>query len=117
MVAKSPDFKFDSKYRYLAGRTFDCSLMDGRELREFLKSWGGHDLTFEEQFYAKIDLNQLLGREADLSLVHIKSKGYATPYVLIDRICPPGQLVPVASEQNCFISHEFLPRLERIEFN
>jgi hypothetical protein len=116
-AALSAEFIFNPGIRYLAGRSFDRSLVEGSELREFLQSWKGHDITLQERLGGRLDLDQLIGQEADLSLTHIKNAGYATASVLISQICPPEQLMPLVSKQACRISQEFLRQLSKIALN
>ena len=73
----------------MAGRTFNFDLSRRSELRCFVESWLGAD------FFSRnttIDFEQLIGRAADLTLIHRHNDGYDRPYVFIEAIHPAGTL-------------------------
>jgi hypothetical protein len=96
--AQSSNFILDPEIRYMAGRTFDYSLEDGGELLECLQSWLGRDLTAMEHIAGESFLHHFIGRQAVLSLTHIKTRGYAKPFVLIDRIRSPELMASIVPE-------------------
>jgi hypothetical protein len=75
----------------MAGRNFPFSLRGGNELRRFLENWLGTRF-FEANAGKKLDLESLVGREADLVLVHFQQVGYDRPMVYIQEAFPPGAL-------------------------
>ena len=73
----------------MAGRTFNFDLSRRSELRCFVESWLGAD------FFSRnttVDFEQLVGFNADLSLIHRHNDGYDRPYVFIEAIHPAGTL-------------------------
>ena len=73
----------------MAGRTFNFDLSRRSELRCFVESWLGAD------FFSRnttVDFEQLIGRAADLTLIHRHNDGYDRPYVFIEAIHPAGSL-------------------------
>ena len=74
----------------MAGRTFPFDLRRQSELRGVLEAWRGAQLFASAA--AKYDFEQLVGRDADLVLVHIHHDDHPRPYVLIESIHPPGTL-------------------------
>lgn len=73
----------------MAGRTFNFDLSRRSELRCFIESWLGADLFNRNN---KIDFEQLVGRSADITLIHRHNDGYERPYVFIESIHPAGSL-------------------------
>ena len=73
----------------MAGRTFNFELSRRSELRSFVESWLGAD------FFSRnttVDFEQLVGRSADLNLIHRHNDGYDRPYVFIEEIHQAGTL-------------------------
>jgi hypothetical protein len=73
----------------MAGRTFNFDLSRRSELRCFVESWLGAD------FFSRnttVDFEQLVGRSADITLIHRHNDGYDRPYVFIEAIYPAGTL-------------------------
>ena len=73
----------------MAGRTFNFDLSRRSELRCFVESWLGAD------FFSRnttVDFEQLVGRSADITLIHRHNDGYDRPYVFIEAIHPAGSL-------------------------
>ena len=78
----------------LVARTFSSELHPGTELYGFLYSWLGEDLIGLVDEEGEIDLDLLIGEQADLSIVHGKKTAeYSYPVVLINGIYPPGRLI------------------------
>ena len=73
----------------MAGRTFNFDLGRRSELRCFVESWLGAD-HFSRN--STVDFEQLIGRAADLTLIHRHNDGYDRPYVFIEAIHPAGTL-------------------------
>jgi hypothetical protein len=73
----------------MAGRTFNFDLKRGSELRCFVESWLGADFFSHN---TTVDFEQLVGFNADLSLIHRHNDGYDRPYVFIEAIHPAGTL-------------------------
>ena len=74
-----------------AGRNFPADLNAGSELREFLEHWLGRTF-FEDNAGRRIEMESLIGREADLILTHYHNDGYKNPWVFIENAFPPGSL-------------------------
>jgi hypothetical protein len=74
-----------------AGRNFPLDLKVGTELRRFLDGWLGKDF-FETNGGKALDLESLIGREADLMLSHFQQSGYEKPMVFIQAAYKPGTL-------------------------
>ncbi len=86
--------KADGEKEYLVGRTFCADLSYGSELFSFVESWvdGRFDRYVDES--GQVDLNLLLGTEADLLITHYDDgKGRDFPFVQIPGIYPPGRLI------------------------
>ena len=85
----------------MAGRNFSLNLRSGSELRRFLESWLGRKF-FEANCGKTLDLESLIGREADLVLIHFQQVGYDKPMVFIQSAAPAGTLAlteqPAAKE-------------------
>ena len=75
----------------MAGRNFHMSLKGGSELRRFLEGWLGKKF-FDANSGKTLDLELLIGREADLVLTHFQQVGYERPMVCIESAAPPGTL-------------------------
>jgi hypothetical protein len=75
----------------MTGRNFPFSLKGGSELRRFLEGWFGRKF-FESNAGKKLDLESIIGREADLVLSHFQQPGYERPMVFIQSASPPGSL-------------------------
>lgn len=75
----------------MAGRNFTLNLKTGTELRRFLESWLGRKF-FETNAGKALDLESLVGREADLVLIHFQQVGYDKPMTFIQSAHPPGSL-------------------------
>ncbi len=75
----------------MAGRTFPQSLRGGSELRRFLENWLGRKF-FEANCGKTLELESLIGREADLVLTHFQQVGYEKPMVFIQSAAPAGTL-------------------------
>jgi hypothetical protein len=75
----------------MAGKNFALNLRGGSELRRFLENWLGRKF-FETNAGKTLDLESLVGREADLVLVHFQQVGYEKPMVIIQSASPPGSL-------------------------
>lgn len=86
-------YPIPTRKEYRAGITCTASLEEGSELREFLRGWRGADFSEEELESGTIDLDALVGQQADLELVHFKNKRFKKPYVHIQSIHPAGTLV------------------------
>jgi hypothetical protein len=74
-----------------AGRNFPLHLKGGTELRRFLEGWLGKEF-FEANGGKSLDLESLIGREADLVLVHFQQTGYPRPMVFVQAAYKPGSL-------------------------
>lgn len=70
----------------MAGRTFDKNLRKGSELRCFLETWKG--ARWLEEQGGSIDLDRLVGEEAELELTHLQRPPHKRPLVLISAIKP-----------------------------
>lgn len=73
----------------MAGRTFNFDLSRRSELRCFVESWLGAD------FFSRnttVDFEQLVGRSADITLIHRHNDGYDRPFVFVESIHPAGTL-------------------------
>lgn len=79
--------------QYCAGKNYEPSMALGSDLREDLKSWRGHDLTADELNVGAVDLEKLIGSEADLNIGNIENSGHSKPFVFIQEIRPAGTLV------------------------
>ena len=75
----------------MAGRNFALNLRGGSELRRFLESWLGRRF-FEANCGKTFELESLVGREADLVLIHFQQVGYNKPMVFIQSAAPAGTL-------------------------
>jgi hypothetical protein len=78
---------------HLLARTFCADLGYGSELHTFLESW--FDSNFEPLLdeNGEIELNLLLGREADVVVTHWDGgNSNGKPFVKIGGIFPPGKL-------------------------
>ena len=67
------------------------NLKGGTELRRFLEGWLGRKF-FETNGGKSLDLEALVGREADLVLIHFQQVGYEKPMTFIQSAYPPGSL-------------------------
>ncbi len=107
-ISRKPNFSgdgFGEKIRFLfrmnipsitnkipmAGRNFSLNLKGGSELRRFLENWLGRKF-FEANSGRTLDLESLIGREADLVLIHFQQVGYERPMVFIQSAAPAGTL-------------------------
>ncbi len=75
----------------MAGRNFPMNLKGGSELRRFLEEWIGRKF-FEVNAGKTLELESLIGREADLVLTHFQQVGYEKPMVFIQSAAPAGTL-------------------------
>ena len=76
---------------HLVARTFCADLSCGSELYNFLESWlDGKFKTFKDE-QGDVDLNLLIGKEADLLITHWGD--HVKPFVKIAGIFPKGTLV------------------------
>ena len=75
----------------MTGRNFAMSLKGGTELRRFLEGWLGKKF-FDANGGKSLDLEALVGREADLVLIHFQQVGYPKPMTFIQSAFPPGSL-------------------------
>src|SRR5271170_6043011 len=66
-----------SDQKYLAGKNYEPLLKSGSELRNDLDSWGCINFAEGEE----LDLDALIGKEADLEIQHKHNEGYNKPYV------------------------------------
>ena len=73
----------------MAGRTFNFDLGRRSELRGSLESWLGGEWFANN---TTVDFEQLIGRSADLNLIHRHNDGYDRPFVNIEAIHPAGSL-------------------------
>ena len=73
----------------MAGRSFNFDLSRRSELRCFVESWLGADFFSHN---TTVDFEQLVGRSADIALIHRHNDGYDRPYVFIEAIHPAGSL-------------------------
>jgi outer membrane receptor protein involved in Fe transport len=73
----------------MAGRTFNFDLGRRSELRGFLESWLGTESFVNN---TAVDFEQLVGRSADVNLIHRHNDGYNRPFVFIEAIHAPGSL-------------------------
>lgn len=78
---------------HLVARTFCADLSYGSELYNFVESWldGNFEALLNDS--RELDLNLLLGREADLLITHWDDGAHDKPFVKIAGIFPPGKLV------------------------
>src|SRR4051794_4950799 len=74
-----------------AGRNFALDIKGGNDLKRFLDGWLGKDF-FEANGGQSLDLEHLIGREADLVLTHFQQTGYERPMVFIEAAYKPGKL-------------------------
>lgn len=80
-------------FEYMAGKNYEPSLATGSELRKDLVSWRGCEFTKEEPAAGAVNLQNMIGKEADLLIRHVKNVGFEKPYVHIKSIQPAGKLV------------------------
>ena len=66
----------------MAGRNFLLSLEPGSDLRSFLQTWLGKEY-FELEGRETVDLDDLLGMDCELELVHFTGKGFSTPMTMV----------------------------------
>lgn len=79
---------------HLVARTFCADLSYGSELHSFLDSWLGEQMKELADAVGELDLNLLVGKDADLSIKHGPNvKGHDKPFVNIAGIFPPGTLI------------------------
>ena len=85
---KAPEHK-----EHLVARTFCADLGYGGELYNFLESWldGNFDPLLDE--CREIELNLLVGKDADLLISHYGDAAHDKPFVKIAGIFPSGALV------------------------
>ncbi len=85
--------KTPTQKEHLIGRTFCADLGYGSELYHFLESWldGQFDALLDEN--GELDLNLLVGKEADVLVTHKDGGTHKKPFVNIAGIFPPGTLV------------------------
>ena len=85
--------KTDKGKEHLVARTFCADLTYGSELYHFLDSWlkGNFDPFLDGN--GELDLNLLLGKEADLLITHWSDGSRDTPFVKIAGIFPVGTLI------------------------
>ena len=78
---------------YLVARTFCADLSYGSELYHFLDSWldGKYEPLLDSS--GQLDLNLLVGKDADLLISHWSDGIRDTPFVKIAGIFPIGTLV------------------------
>ena len=72
-------------------RNFTPSLEPGSPLRQILESWLGKEF-FNQNTGNKFELDDLLGRKADITVEHIQNKGRPNPYCHLAAMYPPGTL-------------------------
>lgn len=85
--------KTNTGKEHLVARTFCADLSYGSELYSFLESWldGKFEAYLNEN--SEIDLNLLIGKEADLLITHWGDGTQSKPFVKIAGIFPPGKLI------------------------
>ena len=66
----------------MAGRNFIFSLDPGSDLRNFLQTWLGKEWLLANAGQ-EFDLDDLIGVECELDLVHFQGKGYTTPMTMV----------------------------------
>jgi hypothetical protein len=78
---------------YLVARTFCADLGYGSEFYSFLESWtdGKFETLLDDN--GEVDLNLLIGKEADLLITHYDDGTHSKPYVKIAGVFPPGTLI------------------------
>jgi hypothetical protein len=79
----------DSDTSYYAGRNFLPATGKNTPLREFLESWLGSTF-FEKKGMKKLDLNTLIGRQADIVIRHIVNGENLPAFRHLAAIYPPG---------------------------
>jgi hypothetical protein len=82
-----------ARREHLVMRTFCADLNYGSELYNFLDSWLEGRF---EQFLAEdgqVDLNLMIGKEADVLVSHYEDGKHAQPFVQIAGIFPSGTLI------------------------
>jgi hypothetical protein len=75
--------------RILTGRNFDPK---SKHFRLFLESWLGKEL-YENLKDGGLDLQEQVGKPADLLITHHTNRSYKKPFVSIEAIHPPGTLI------------------------
>jgi len=78
---------------YLVGKNYEPSLAKNSDLRKDLAGWRGYDLTEQEIAAGSVNLESMIGKEADIKVAHIKNEGFPKPYVFIKAIRPPGTFI------------------------
>jgi hypothetical protein len=73
---------------YLVARTFCADLSHGGELYNFLSSWlnGNFDPFLDSN--GDVDLDLLVGREAEVSVTHYKDGLHSKPFIKLSAIFP-----------------------------
>jgi hypothetical protein len=80
-------------------KSFEPSIRPGSALREMLEPWLGKDY-FAQKAGTKINLNDLIDREADIVVEHYQNEGFPKPYCNLVAMLPPGFLVKDEFEKN-----------------
>ena len=81
------------KKMMMAGKNFDPKMEKDKAslLRIYLETWLGPEV-FKENAGGQFDLQSLVGRPAEVVLVHICNEKHPKPFVDIQAIHPPGAL-------------------------
>ncbi len=90
---------------FVLGNTFTLSLFEQAPLRELIESWLGEPLT-PQQLAEGYELENLLGKECQISVIHVPSKTDATKvYANIKGImpCSKGMKVDPAINETVWI--------------
>ena len=74
------------------GRNFKPSLDRGSELKCFLETMLGAGFLDKRGAGGQLDINSLIGTEADIRVVHKHRTGYERPFVQLVEACPLGSL-------------------------
>ena len=84
----------DRHWTFHAGKTY-CLDDNSIELIADLESLLGEEMHLLQDESGQLDLDLLIGRQADLILVHINNSKHDKPYVYIKGVCPPGTHLPL----------------------
>jgi len=86
------------RVEYFVGKNYCADDTNCTELVEDLRSWFGSAFDSIGGDDGKIDLEELIGQEADIVVSHIRNTKYEKPFVRVKAIHPPGTLLRVPNE-------------------
>jgi len=75
---------------YKAGKSYSIDEVTSGEMFGDLERWIGLEALEKMERNGALDLNGLIGKEADLLLTHVKNSSYEHPFVDVTEIHPPG---------------------------